>query len=67
MGKGKKYKPANLKQVKTHSVKSRQTKVSLQQFASLTDPNSTMSEFLSSLPDLLAASELKLLIQDINV
>ena len=65
MAKRKSYKPANLKQVKTHSVKDRQTKVSLQHFASLPDPDATMSEFLSSLPDMLAASGLKLLIKDI--
>ena len=65
MAKRKIYKPANLKQVKTHSIKDRQTKVSLQHFASLPDPDATMSEFLSSLPDMLAASGLKLLIKDI--
>lgn len=65
MAKGKKYRPANLRKVKTHSLKDRKTKLSLDQFASLPEADCTFSEFLASLPDLLAASDLKRLIADI--
>lgn len=65
MRKKKKYKPANLKHVDTHSVNERKTKVSLRQFASLPKPNASFAEFLSSLPDVLAASKLNGLIRDI--
>lgn len=65
MAKGKKYRPANLEKVRTHSIKGRKTKVSLRQVASLPDADAPVAEFLSSLPDVLAAARLKMLIQDI--
>lgn len=61
----KTYKPANLKKAKTHSIKARKTKVSLGQFASLPEPDANFAEFFSSLPDILAASNLNRLVQDI--
>ena len=64
MAKKKKYKPANLKRIKTRSLKGRQTKVSVTQFASLPEPDATFGEFLESLPDILAASDLTRLIED---
>jgi hypothetical protein len=65
MTKHRKYRPANLKRVKTHSIKDRKAKVSLQQFASLPEPGATFREFLKSLPDVLAASRLRMLMTDI--
>ncbi|UCD56228.1 MAG: hypothetical protein JSV16_10350, partial [Candidatus Hydrogenedentota bacterium] len=65
MTKGKRYRPANLKRVKTHSVKTRKTKVSLRQFSTLPEPDAPFSEFLASLPDVFAASRLKTLVKDI--
>ena len=64
-GKREKYKPANLKKVKTHSVHDRKTKVSLEQFAALPEPGATVTELLSSLPDVFAARSLRKLIGDI--
>ena len=61
----KKYKPASLKRVKTHSVKTRKTKVSVRQAAALPGPDASFGEFLSTLPEVLAASKLKTLIGDI--
>ncbi|NQU08326.1 MAG: hypothetical protein HQ583_07170 [Candidatus Abyssubacteria bacterium] len=61
----KTYKPANLKKAKTHSIKARKTKVALGQFASLPEPDANFAEFFSSLPDILAASNLNRLVQDI--
>lgn len=65
MAKNKKHKPVNLKKIKTHSLKDRKTKVSLDQFASLPEPDATFTEFLASLPNVLAASDLRRLIKDI--
>ena len=65
MAKKNKYKPANLKRTKTRGLKGRRTKVSLKQFASLPEPDATFGEFLASLPDILAASDLMRLIDDI--
>jgi hypothetical protein len=65
MAKNKKHKPANLRKIKTHSLKDRKTKVSLDQFASLPEPGATFAEFLASLPNVLGASDLRRLIKDI--
>jgi hypothetical protein len=65
MAKNKKYKPANLRKTKTHRLKDRKTKVSLDQFASLPEPDATFEEFLDSLPAVLAVSDLRRLIKDI--
>jgi hypothetical protein len=65
MARKKKYQPADLSKVTTHSVNERQTKVSLKQFASLPHPNAAVGEFLASLPDVLAASKLRKLIKAI--
>lgn len=65
MAKDKEYKPANLGKIQTHSLRDRKTKVSLKQLASLPESDASVAEFLSSLPDVLAASHLKRLIKDI--
>ncbi|MBI4830611.1 MAG: hypothetical protein HY801_03455 [Candidatus Lindowbacteria bacterium] len=65
MAKTKRYKPANLTKVRTHSIKNRTTKVSLRQFASLPGADAAFPEFLSSLPDVLAVKGLRSLIDDI--
>lgn len=63
--KARKYQPANLKKIKTHSVRGRKTKVSLGQLASLPEPDATVGDLLASLPNVLAAANLKKLIADI--
>ncbi len=65
MASKKKYQPADLDKVATHSIKDRQTKVSLKQFAALPEPGATAGEFLRSLPDVLAASSLRKVIRAI--
>ncbi|MBI5115566.1 hypothetical protein HZA56_03785 [Candidatus Poribacteria bacterium] len=65
MARTRRYKPANLTKVRTHSIKSRKTKVSLRQFASLPEPDASFTEFLASLPDVLAVTRLRNLINDI--
>ncbi len=65
MSKGRKIPPADLGKVRTHSLRNRKTKVSLKQFASLPEPDATFAEFLSSLPDILAAKNLQKLIEGI--
>jgi hypothetical protein len=65
MAKNKKPTPANLRKITTHSLSDRKTKVSLDEFASLPEPDASFSEFMASLPNVLAASQLKRLIKDI--
>ena len=61
----KKPKPANLGKIKTGSIKDRKTKVGLGHMAGLPEPGATFDEFLASLPEVLAASDLKRLIKDV--
>jgi len=65
MSKDRKNQPADLKKITTHSLKNRKTKVSLKQFASLPEPGAGFAEFMSSLPDVLAAKHLRRLIEGI--
>jgi hypothetical protein len=65
MASKKKHPPADLSEVKTHSINDRRTKVSLKQFASLPEPNAATGEFLASLPDVLAAANFRKLIRAI--
>ncbi|GAB4341616.1 MAG: hypothetical protein Kow0099_18440 [Candidatus Abyssubacteria bacterium] len=65
MTRRKDYRPANLKGVHTHSIHERTTKVSVKQFAGLPGSDATCGEFLSSLPDVLAASALRNVIKGI--
>ncbi len=65
MSKDKRLHPADLEQMKTHSLNDRKTKVSLDQFASLPEPGASFDEFLSSLPDVLAAADFRRLIEAI--
>lgn len=67
MARSKKHTPANFRKIKTHSLSDRKTKVSLDQFASLPEPDASFAEFMASLPDVLAASHLRHLIKDIVV
>ncbi|RJP17885.1 MAG: hypothetical protein C4520_15530 [Candidatus Abyssobacteria bacterium SURF_5] len=65
MASKKKFEPADLSAVTTHSITDCRRKVSLQQFASLPGPDTAAGEFLASLPDVLAAASLRKLIQAI--
>lgn len=65
MREGKDFKPADLNRVRTHSIHGRKTKVSVRQFASAPPPHAGFAEFIGSLPDVLAASNLKRVIRDI--
>jgi hypothetical protein len=63
--KGQRYTAADLKKIKTHSIKARTTKVSVGQFASLPEPDATVADLFRSLPDVLAAASLNGLTRDI--
>jgi len=65
MSKDRKNQPADLTKITTHNLKNRKTKVSLKQFASLPEPGAGFAEFMSSLPDVLAAKHLRRLIEGI--
>jgi deoxyhypusine synthase len=61
-----KFKQIKLAGIKTISIKKRKSKVSPKDFARVIDPKTArMSEFIDSLPHILAASELRDLVQDI--
>jgi hypothetical protein len=55
----KKYKPVSLKKVKTYSIKNRKSKVMLSALAEPHAKGGTFSAFLNGLPDILAASDFK--------
>lgn len=60
------YKQIDLSKVKTISIKKRKSKVRLRQFAKVFDPHEqTFSEFVNSLPHVLAAEDLRSFVQDI--
>lgn len=57
-----KFKPVTncqVKKIKTYSVKNRKSKVSVNDIASVTDKGQSFSGFLDSLPNILAASDIK--------
>jgi len=61
-----KFKQVDLKNISTISVKSRQSKVSLQSFAKVYDPlNQSFAGFIESLPDILIGKDLRLLSKEI--
>ncbi|MBI5234941.1 MAG: deoxyhypusine synthase family protein [Deltaproteobacteria bacterium] len=55
----KRFKPVNLKGVKTYSIKDRKSKVSVEEFAVVYRRGSSFGDFLSSLPAILGAKDLK--------
>ena len=59
------FAPIDLKGVKTYPLSSRSSKVSLDDFAKPIDPASSIENFISSLPDILAAKNLKLLVEQV--
>jgi hypothetical protein len=65
MTKRKDYKPADLTSIHTHSIHDRKTKVSVRQFAGVPEANAACSDFLSSLPDVFAASVLRSVVKGI--
>ncbi len=60
-----KFNQINLKKVKTISIKSRRSKVTPADFAKVYSPNKSFSDFEKSLPDILAAKDLKALVEKI--
>lgn len=54
-----KFKPLSAKKLKTYSIKSRKSKVNISYFAKPFLTGSTFSDFLNSLPDILAAKDIK--------
>jgi len=54
-----KFKPISSKGLKTYSIRDRKSKVSVTDFASLPSKGGSFSGFLSSLPNILAAKDLK--------
>ena len=54
-----KFRPLSTKKLKTYSIKSRKSKVNISDFAKPFQTGSTFSDFLNSLPDILAAKDIK--------
>ncbi|MCC7203318.1 MAG: hypothetical protein IT393_11745 [Nitrospirae bacterium] len=54
-----KFRPLSSRKLKTYSIKSRKSKVSVGDFAKPAKGGNAFSDFLSSLPDMLAAKDLK--------
>lgn len=54
-----KFKPISSKGLKTYSIKSRQSKVRVEDFAKVPEKGQTFGEFLDSLPGILAAKDLR--------
>ena len=59
------FAPIDLKGVKTYPLSSRSSKVSLEDFAKPIAPVSSIEDFISSLPNILAAKGLKLLVEQV--
>jgi len=61
-----KFKQIGLDEVRLISIKKRRSKVSLRDFAKILDPRkASLSEFIDSLPRILAGNELRALVRDI--
>lgn len=61
-----KFKQVDLKNISTISLKSRQSKVSLQSFAKVYNPlNQSFADFIESFPDILIGKDLRLLSKEI--
>jgi len=54
-----KFKPVSLRGIKTYSIKKRKSKVGINNLAALPQAGGTVADFLRSLPDALAAHDLK--------
>lgn len=59
------YKPIDLSQIKTYSIKERKNLVSVKQFAKLAPPTGGFEQFISSLPDVLAAASFRKVVEAI--
>jgi hypothetical protein len=57
------FAPLSLKGVKTYSLKDRRSKVDIKDFARPYRPGASFSDFLASLPDILAARDFKAVVQ----
>lgn len=58
-----KYKPIDLKGLKTYSIRDRKSKVSIDKSAQLPEKGKSFKDFINGLPDFLAASDLKQVVQ----
>lgn len=58
-----KYKPIDLKGLKTYSIKDRKSKVSIDKSAQITEKGKSFKDFINGLPDFLAASDLRQVVQ----
>jgi hypothetical protein len=57
-----KFPPIDLSHLKTYPLSGRKSKVSIEDFASVWKKGSSLSDFFDSLPDLLAAADLKMVV-----
>jgi hypothetical protein len=62
-----KTKPLSPNKVKTYSLKSRKSKVSIQTFAKTMTGDKTISKFVNSLPDILAGKDFKAFIKKVKL
>lgn len=61
-----KYEKIDLSKVKTITIKNRKSKVNTAEFAKVFDPKTqSFSEFIDSLPEILVAKDLKILVDKI--
>lgn len=61
----KRFKPLSLKGLKTYSIKDRKSKVSVEEFAGVYRRGASFADFLSSLPAILGAKDLKAVAQSV--
>ena len=61
-----KLKPLDLKQINTHSLATRTSKVNIADFARICQKGGSFREFLNGLPNILAAADLKMVINAIT-
>lgn len=65
MKKSRKYKPADLVEIRTEPLAARPSLVRIEQSATLTEPGATAAQLLGSLPDILAARNFRELVRAI--
>ena len=53
------YDPADFRKIRTHSVEKRENKIAVEAFASVTDTQAPLADFLDDLPDVLAVRSLR--------
>ena len=53
------YDPADFRKIRTHSLEKRENKIAVEAFASVTDTQAPLADFLDDLPDVLAVRSLR--------